>query len=68
MKILLVTMTLFLIGIIPYKAKGWGKWLYHDILGWHEPSDILSFDGCSLSAHCKHCGKSIKQDSQGNWF
>ena len=44
-------------------------WFYHNILGWHIPDDEeQTFDGCSTHAHCKHCGKEIMQDSQGNWF
>lgn len=29
---------------------------------------VLSYDGCSFTSKCKHCGKDIMQDSQGNWF
>lgn len=51
-----------------YLRTGIGKWLYHDIFGWHRPDNNYSFDGCSLHSHCKDCGKEIMQDSQGNWF
>ena len=45
------------------------KRFYHNILGWHLPSDEpQGFDGCSFHAHCKFCGKEIMQDSQDNWF
>lgn len=46
------------------------KWLCHDIMGWHEPDpkEKIGFDGCSNTTHCRWCGKSILQDSQGNWF
>ena len=46
------------------------KRFYHDVLGWHIPDDSADqgFDGCSFHAKCKHCGKDIMQDSQGNWF
>ena len=46
------------------------KKLCHDVLGWHKPdySEYVVFDGCSFSSVCKFCGKSIMQDSQGNWF
>lgn len=36
-------------------------------LGWHTPSGV-GFDGCSLTSHCKRCGRAILMDSQGNWF
>lgn len=52
-----------------YFKLGWFKFFYHDLLGWHTPDDgPESFDGCSIHARCKHCGKEIMQDSQGNWF
>jgi len=45
------------------------KPLYHNIMGWHLPSnEPQKFDGCNIHATCKICGKSIMQDSQGNWF
>lgn len=28
----------------------------------------VDFDGCSFHATCSRCGKSVMQDSQGNWF
>ena len=53
-----------------YFEYGKIKWFYHDIMGWHMPNedDPEYFDGCSVHAKCKHCGKGIMQDSQGNWF
>ena len=51
-----------------YFLKGWFKWFYHDILQWHVPVDKQAFDGQSFESTCKHCGKKILQDSQGNWF
>ena len=43
---------------------------FYNILGWHSPdyNDKGYFDGASLHAKCKYCGKDIMQDSQGNWF
>lgn len=43
-------------------------WFFHDVMGWHIPSDKESqeFDGVNTHAHCKICGKEIIQDSQGN--
>lgn len=53
-----------------YFKFGLGKWLYHNIFGWHQPKskECETFDGCSVHNVCKHCGKEIMQDSQGNWF
>jgi hypothetical protein len=52
-----------------YFKLGWFKFFYHDFLHWHTPDDSPhSFDGLSEHATCKHCGKDIMQDSQGNWF
>lgn len=45
-----------------------GVWLFHDIMGWHEPDDSTFFDGCSVHSRCRYCKKEIMQDSQGNWF
>ena len=64
---------LYLLSVIlcPLYFK-WGifKRFYHDMLGWHQPDEIASvyFDGLSTHDICKHCGKDIMQDSQGNWF
>lgn len=52
--------------ISPYRPF---KKFYHDILGWCEPDGKgKTFDGCSIHARCRFCGKDIMQDSQGNWF
>ena len=53
-----------------YFEYGKIKWFYHDIMGWCVPDDEDDgyFDGCSVHAKCKHCGRGIMQDSQGNWF
>lgn len=52
-----------------YFAFGFLRFYYHDILGWHTPDNSPQrFDGCSVHATCKYCGKDIMQDSQGNWF
>ena len=37
-------------------------------LGWHNGKGARTFDGCSVHATCSKCGKSVIQDSQGNWF
>lgn len=59
---------IFFVPILLYEKFGWFKWFYHDILGWHKPTDEREFDGCSLHSRCKYCGREIMQDSQGNWF
>lgn len=61
--------TMLLCGAM-YLAFGWFAFFYHDVLGWHMPMDGAEqwHDGCSMHAVCKHCGKEILQDSQGNWF
>lgn len=45
---------------------------FAEFMGWHtpgrDPKNITIFDGCSLHAICKRCGKDIMQDSQGGWF
>lgn len=52
-----------------YFKFGFLKFFYHDLLGWHRPSESPVWsDGCSDHAVCKYCGKDIMQDSQGNWF
>ena len=53
-----------------YFKLGFLKFFYHDFLGWHTPDDNSpqTFDGLSVHDRCKHCGKDIMQDSQGNWF
>ena len=54
---------------ILYFKKDWFVWWFHDVLGWHRPDDSPQWsDGCSEHSRCKHCGKEIMQDSQGNWF
>lgn len=57
------------IGAGLYFKFGFLKFFYHDFLHWHTPDDSPQwFDGLSDHAVCKHCGKDIMQDSQGNWF
>lgn len=38
-----------------------------NILDWHSPSNITS-DEVNSHSYCKHCGRRILQDGQGNWF
>lgn len=52
-----------------YLIFGLLKFFYHGILKWHQPDDSPKrFDGLTVHAKCKYCGKDIMQDSQGNWF
>lgn len=71
-KLILVTLMAILIidlaGTFIYFRTGFGKRLFHDFMGWHLPDETMWFDGCSFRSRCKHCGKNIMQDSQGNWF
>ena len=58
-----------LIGAGLYFRFGLFKFFYHDVLHWHTPGKSPQrYDGCSIHATCKYCGKDIMQDSQGNWF
>ncbi len=68
--IILVVLFVFMaLGHVLYFKRGYFKKYYHDILKWHIPDNNLHrFDGCSFHNICKHCGKEIMQDSQGNWF
>ena len=69
-EIIIIITFLFLVGAGLYLAFGWFKGLFHDLLLWHKPS--LSsprwFEGYSVHARCKYCGKEIVEDGQGNWF
>ena len=56
-------------GAALYFEFGLFKFWYHDVLHWHTPDNSPQwFDGCSTHAKCKHCGRDIMQDSQGDWF
>jgi len=37
-------------------------------MGWHRTPIRIGFDGASRNGECPRCGKSVMQDSQGNWF
>lgn len=64
----MISAILIYVPIFLYSKFGLFKRFYHDLLGWHEPKDILSFDGCSNHSICKYCNKKIMQDGQGNWW
>ena len=61
---------LFLICSSMYFKFGWFKRFFHDAMGWHTPdkNKEMTCDVVNVYAICKHCGKEIMQDSQGNWF
>lgn len=40
----------------------------HNVLGWHDRDEQVSFDGCSFVSRCRYCGGVVLLDSQGNWF
>ena len=61
-------MLFLLIGGALYSRKGWNKKFFHDVMGWHEPTKNITFNGVSYCSRCKYCKKRIMQDSQGNWF
>lgn len=44
-----------------------GKWAC-SLLGWHLPPENPRSDGTVSYGICPRCGKSVLQDSQGNWF
>lgn len=68
--IVVIIAIMWVSGVVYLISKGKiFKQFYHNILEWHLPSDEpQDFDGCNIHAKCKICGKSIMQDSQGNWF
>lgn len=71
MNSILIISSIILIFFIPpicYFRFGWFKFFYHDIMGWHVPVRTLLFNGVSFKSKCKHCGKDIMMDSQGNWY
>ena len=69
MTIMFASLAWIYIGAGLYFKFGFLKFFYHDLLGWHTPDDSPQwYDGLSDHAVCKHCGKDIMQDSQGNWF
>ena len=68
--ILVALIVLFFVCSVFYLCLGWFKLFYHDALDWHEPAKDTEqfYNGCNIHTTCKHCGKDIIQDSQGNWF
>ena len=69
LSILLVIGGAIVASSVAYLKTGLFKKLYHDVFGWCQPNDSSEWsDGCSFYSICKHCGKEITQDGQGNWF
>lgn len=61
---------LFYVPPLLYFKLGWFKFFYHNLLKWHTPDIEYEITQRDINTHarCKHCGKEIIQDSQGNWF
>lgn len=53
--------------ILGFCNRWLGKWACTK-LGWHLAPLTQGFDGASANGTCPRCGKSVLQDSQGNWF
>lgn len=51
---------------------GFMNWLRKfmcNVMDWHSPGwENQTFDGCNWDTVCKHCGRRIRCDSQGNWY
>lgn len=50
-------MLYILIGGAFYTHKGWNKKFFHDVMGWHEPTKNVTFNGVFYCSHCKYCKK-----------
>jgi hypothetical protein len=64
---------ILLVMLIPFALSAYDKLtgaaLACKFFGWHNGNGgAKSFDGCSVHACCDKCGKTVMQDSQGNWF
>lgn len=69
--------TLVVIAVVMFYVIFMGMGLFHkrsnnkwfcEEMGWHLHPLSVGFDGCSQNGTCPRCGKSVLQDSQGNWF
>jgi hypothetical protein len=65
LSILMILMVLF--ATLPWFNKFFPVWACKK-LGWHRAPVKQGFDGASFTGTCPRCGKSVLQDSQGNWF
>ena len=50
-----------------FERRSKNKWFCNK-MGWHLAPISQGFDGASFNGKCPRCGKSVMQDSQGNWF
>lgn len=68
--VIVAFLVLFYGPVVLYFKLGWFKRFFHDFMHWHAPDMKHGVwdDGLSYHSYCKHCGKGILQDSQGNWF
>jgi len=61
---------MLLLIVLPCSAVDYfstNKW-FCNFWGWHKSPQSQRFDGASFTGKCPRCGKSVLQDSQGNWF
>lgn len=65
----------FISFLILYKNRKKGEKMNHPkhyfrckYLDWHRPASIEYHDAVNAESKCKYCGRSIMEDSQGNWF
>lgn len=68
---IILALILFVFAIVSsilYHKFGLFKTFYHDVLHWHIPDKYIWADGISTHTFCRHCGKELMQDSQGNWY
>jgi hypothetical protein len=58
------------LGSIYMASKGrFLRKLYHDLCGWHIPTDERNYHvGVRTKNKCRICGKEITQDRNGNWY
>ena len=59
--------TLLLICQPLYHRYGYGKRIYHNLLGWHLPVEQRQDWKGTLYSQCKYCSRDIFQDSRGTW-
>lgn len=50
-----------------YHRFGYGKRIYHNLLGWHLPIKNKQDWKGTLYSKCKYCSRDIYQDSRGIW-
>lgn len=65
--ILLGSYTLLIICQPLYYRFGYGKRIYHNLLGWHLPISSKQEWRGTLSSKCRYCSRDIYRDSNGTW-